>query len=124
MKAIFHDKESGIKLEMEGTFSNSKAQLLDNEENVLVELEGSYPEILQTFNQLSEEDTQETEKAEQYENPLTNSDFRGAKVKVLEDITDEYDDRLDKGTITTEVNVLLGDNLLINGVLVRPKDFK
>src|SRR5699024_8227492 len=44
--------------------------------------------------------------------------------KVLEDITDEYDDTLDKGTITTDVNVLLGDNLLINGVLVRPKDFK
>src|SRR5699024_1938372 len=59
-----------------------------------------------------------------YEEPLTNSDFRGAKVKVLEDITDEYDDTLDKGTITTDVNVLLGDNLLINGVLVRPKDFK
>ena len=124
MKTIFHDKESGTKLEMEGTFSNSKAQLLDNEENVLVELEGSYPEILQTFKQLSEEDTQETEEPEQYEEPLTNSDFRGAKVKVLEDITDEYDDTLDKGTITTDVNVLLGDNLLINGVLVEPKDLK
>src|SRR5699024_939823 len=124
MKTIFHDNESGTKLEMEGTFSNSKAQLLDNEENVLVELEGSYPEILQTFKQLSEEDTQETEEPEQYEEPLTNSDFRGAKVKVLEDITDEYDDTLDKGTITTDVNLLLGDNLLINGVLVRPKDFK
>ena len=124
MKTIFHDNESGTKLEMEGTFSNSKAQLLDNEENVLVELEGSYPEILQTFKQLSEEDTQETEEPEQYEEPLTNSDFRGAKVKVLEDITDEYDDTLDKGTITTDVNVLLGDNLLINGVLVEPKDLK
>src|SRR5699024_599249 len=124
MKTIFHDNESGTKLEMEGTFSNSKAQLLDNEENVLVELEGSYPEILQTFKQLSEEDTQETEEPEQYEEPLTNSDFHGAKVKVLEDITDEYDDTLDKGTITTDVNVLLGYNLLINGVLVRPKDFK
>src|SRR5699024_7366063 len=124
MKTIFHDNESGTKLEMEGTFSNSKAQLLDNEENVLVELEGSYPEILQTFKQLSEEDTQETEEPEQYEEPLTNSDFRGAKVKVLEDITDEYDDALDKGTITTDVNVLLGDNLLINRVIVEPKDFK
>ena len=124
MKTIFHDNESGTKLEMEGTFSNSKAQLLDNEENVLVELEGSYPEILQTFKQLSEEDTQETEEPEQYEEPLTNSDFRGAKVKVLEDITDEYDDTLDKGTITTDVNVLLGDNLLISRVFVEPKDFK
>ena len=124
MKTIFHDNESGTKLEMEGTFSNSKAQLLDNEENVLVELEGSYPEILQTFKQLSEEDTQETEEPEQYEEPLTNSDFRGAKVKVLEDITDEYDDTLDKGTITIDVNVLFGDNLLINGVLVEPKDLK
>ena len=124
MKTIFHDNESGTKLEMEGTFSNSKAQLLDNEENVLVELEGSYPEILQTFKQLSEEDTQETEEPEQYEEPLTNSDFRGAKVKVLEDITDEYDDTLDKGIITIDVNVLFGDNLLINGVLVEPKDLK
>ena len=106
MKTIFHDEESGVKLEMEGTFANSKAQLLDNEENVLVESEGSYPEILQTFKQ------------------FTNSDFRGVKVKVLEDITDEYDDTLDKGTITTDVNVLFGDNLLINGVLVEPKDLK
>lgn len=124
MKTIFHDNESGTKLEMEGTFSNSKAQLLDNEENVLVELEGSYPEILQTFKQLSEEDTQETEEPEQCEEPLTNSDFSGARVKVLEDITDKYDDTLDKGTITTDVNVLLGDNLLINRVLVEPKDLK
>ena len=124
MKTIFHDNESGTKLEMEGTFSNSKAQLLDNEENVLVELEGSYPEILQTFKQLSEEDTQETEEPEQYEEPLTNSDFRGAKVKILEDITDECEDTLDKGTITTDVNVLYSDNLLINRVIVEPKDFK
>src|SRR5699024_5764951 len=123
MKAIFHDKESGIKLEMEGTFSNSKAQLLDNEENVLVELEGSYPEILQTFKQLSEEDTQETEEPEQYEEPLTNSDFHGAKVKVLEDIEDEYGDVIDKGTVTTDIS-LVGVDLFIEGVFVRPKDFK
>src|SRR5699024_11324882 len=95
-----------------------KAQLLDNEENVLSELEGSYPEILQTFKQLSEEDTQETEEPEQYEDPLTNSDFRGVKVKVLEDITYEYDDTLVKGTITTDVNILLGDNFLIIVVLI------
>ena len=31
MKTIFHDKESGTKLEMEGTFTNSKAQVVDNE---------------------------------------------------------------------------------------------
>src|SRR5699024_4645265 len=116
MKAIFHDKESGIKLEMEGTFSNSKAQLLDNEENVLVELEGSYPEILQTFKQLSEEDTQETEEPEQYEEPLTNSDFRGAKVKVLEDIEDEYGDILEEGTVTEDINILGSDDLFIEGV--------
>src|SRR5699024_3609278 len=114
----------GIKLEVEGTFANSKGQLVDNEGNVLVELEGSYPEILQTFKQLSEEDTQETEEPEQYEEPLTNTDFRGAKVKVLEDITDEYDDTLDKGTITTDVRVLGGADLFIEGVFVRPKEFK
>ena len=123
MKTIFHDNESGTKLEMEGTFSNSKAQLLDNEENVLVELEGSYPEILQTFKQLSEEDTQETEEPEQYEEPLTASDFRGAKVKVLEDIEDEYGDVIDKGTVTTDIR-LVGADLFIEGVFVRPKDFK
>ena len=123
MKTIFHDNESGTKLEMEGTFSNSKAQLLDNEENVLVELEGSYPEILQTFKQLSEEDTQEKEEPKQYEEPLTNSDFHGAKVKVLEDIEDEYGDVIDKGTVTTDIR-LVGADLFIEGVFVRPKDFK
>ena len=41
MKTIFHDTELGAKLQMEGTFSNSKAQLLDDEGNVLIELEGS-----------------------------------------------------------------------------------
>lgn len=117
MKTIFHDKESGAKLEMEGTFANSKAQLLDDEENVLVELEGSYPEILQTVKQLSEEDTQETEE------PLTNSDFCGTKVKVLEDIEDKSGDILKKGTITTDVAVVGGDILLVDRVIVRPNDF-
>ena len=55
MKTIFHDNESGIKLEMEGTFANSKAQLVDNEGNVTTELEGSYSEILEMISQLSEE---------------------------------------------------------------------
>lgn len=124
MKTIFHDKESGAKLEMEGTFANSKAQLLDDEENVLVELEGSYPEILQTVKQLSEEDTQETEEPKQYEEPLTNSDFRNTKVKVLEDIKDEYGDIVKEGTITEDVTVLTGEDLYIENVFVRPKDFK
>lgn len=131
MKTIFHDEESGMKLEMEGTFANSKAQLVDNEGNVTTELEGSYSEILEMISQLSENNEQEKEEPqepceyidEDKEN-ITNDDFRGARVKVLEDITDEYDDTLDKGTITTDVNVLLGDNLLINRVLVEPKDFK
>ena len=56
MKTIFHDKESGTKLEMEGTFSNSKAQLVDDEGNVLIESECSYLEILEMFNQLSGEE--------------------------------------------------------------------
>ena len=131
MKTIFHDEESGTKLEMEGTFANSKAQLVDNEGNVTTELEGSYSEILEMISQLSgineqgKEEPQEACEAivEDKEN-LINDDFQGARVKVLEDITDEYDDTLDKGTITTDVNVLLGDNLLINRVLVEPKDFK
>ena len=125
MKTIFHDKESGTKLEMEGTFRNSKAQLVDDEGNVLIESEGSYLEILEMFNQLSgEENEQLCEDTSEDEEKLTNDDFRGARVKVLEDITDEYDDTLDKGTITTDVNVLPGDNLLINRVFVEPKDFK
>ena len=131
MKTIFHDKESGIKLEMEGTFANSKAKLVDDEGNVTAELEGSYTEILEMISQLSgnddkgKEEPQEACEAivEDKEN-LINDDFRGARVKVLEDITDEYDDTLDKGTITTDVNVLPGDNLLINRVFVEPKDFK
>lgn len=131
MKTIFHDKESGTKLEMEGTFSNSKAQLVDNEGNVTTELEGSCSEILEMISQLSENNEQgkeEPQEACEYidedKENITNDDFRGARVEVLEDVTDEYNDTLDKGTITTNVNVLLGDNLLINRVIVEPKDFK
>ena len=131
MKTIFHDKESGTKLEMEGTFANSKAQLVDDEGNVVIESEGSYTEILEMISQLSgnddkgKEEPQEACEAivEDKEN-LTNEDFRGVRVKVLEDITDEYDDTLKKGTITTDVNVLHGNHLLINRVIVKPKDFK
>ena len=125
MKTIFHDKESGTKLEMEGTFRNSKAQLVDDEGNVLIESEGSYLEILEMFNQLSgEENEQLCEDTAEDEEKLTKDDFRDSRVKVLEDITDECGDTLDKGTITTDVNVLYGDNLLINRVIVEPKDFK
>lgn len=131
MKTIFHDEESGMKLEMEGTFANSKAQLVDNEGNVIIESEGSYFEILEMISQLPEnieqekEETQEPcEYIEEDKENITNEDFRDARVEVIEDITDEYDDTLDKGTITTDVNILLGDNLLINRVLVEPKDFK
>lgn len=125
MKTIFHDNESGTKLEIEGTFANSKAQLLDNEENVLAELEGSYSEILEMISQFSEgEDRPEKEEPKQYEEPLTNSDFHGAKVKVLEDIEDEYGDVIDKGTVTEDINILGSDDLFIEGVFVRPKDFK
>lgn len=131
MKTIFHDKESGTKLEMEGTFANSKAQLVDDEGNVTTELEGSYSEVLEMINQLSGNNEQEKEEpqeaceaiVEDKEN-LTNDDFLGVRVKVLEDITDEDDDTLDKGTITTDVNVLPGDNIFIDGVFVEPKDFK
>lgn len=131
MKTIFHDKESGIKLEMEGTFANSKAQVVDDEGNVTTELEGSYSEVLEMINKLSEINEQEKEEPQEAcedvvedKDFLVNTDFRSARVEVLEDITDEYDDTLEKGTITTDVNVLLGDNLLINRVLVEPKDFK
>lgn len=131
MKTIFHDKESGVKLEVEGTFANSKAQLVDDEGNIIIESEGSYSEILEMISQLSENNEQGKEESQEPceyidedEENITNDDFRGARVEVIEDITDEYDDTLDKGTITTDVNVLLGDNLLINRVLVEPKDFK
>lgn len=125
MKTIFHDKESGAKLEMEGTFRNSKAQLVDDEGNVLIESEGSYLEILEMFNQLSgEENEQLCEDTAEDEEKLTKDDFHDSRVKVLEDITDESGDTLDKGTITTDVIVLYGDNLLINRVIVEPKDFK
>ena len=131
MKTFFHDKESGTKLEMEGTFANSKAQLVDDEGNVVIESEGSYTEILEMISQLlgnddkgKEEPQEACEAIVEDKEPLTNSDFRDSRVKILEDITDECDDTLDKGTITTDVNVLHGDNLLINRVIVEPKDFK
>ena len=131
MKTIFHDEESGMKLEMEGTFANSKAQLVDNEGNVTTELEGSYSEVLEMISQLSENIEQEKEEPQELcedvvedKDSLVSTDFQGARVKVLEDITDEYNDRLDKGTITTDVNVLGAGNIFIDGVIVEPKDFK
>ena len=131
MKTIFHDEESGMKLEMEGTFANSKAQVVDNEGNVTTKLEGSYSEILEMINKLSEINKQEKEESQELcedttedEENLTNDDFRGARVKVLEDITDEYNDTLDKGTITTDVRVSGGGGLFIRGVFVETNDFK
>lgn len=131
MKTIFHDEESGMKLEMEGTFADSKAQLVDNEGNVTTELEGSYSEVLEMISQLSENSEQEKEEPQEPceyidedEENITNDDFRGARVEVIEDITDEYDDTLDKGTITTDVNVLNGGGLFIEGVFVEKDDFK
>ena len=56
MKTIFHDNESGTKLEMEGTFENSKARLVDDEGNIVIESEGSYSEILEMISQLSGND--------------------------------------------------------------------
>lgn len=67
MKTIFHDKESGIKLEMKGTFANIKAQLVDNEGNVTTELEGSYSEVLEMISQLSENSEQGKEDTPSFE---------------------------------------------------------
>lgn len=124
MKTIFHDKESGTKLEMEGTFANSKAQVIDDEGDVTTEFEGSYSEIMEMISQLSYELTQEKEEPKQYEEPLTNSDFHGAKVKVLEDIEDEHGDIVKEGTATRDITVLAGENLYVKHVIVEPKDFK
>lgn len=131
MKTIFHDEESGMKLEMEGTFANSKAQLVDNEGNIVIESEGSYSEILEMISQLSENNEQGKEESQEpceYINEdkenITNDDFRGARVRVLEDITDEYGDTLDKGTITTDVGVLDSGNIFIDGVFIETNDFK
>lgn len=123
MKTIFHDKESGTKLEMEGTFANSKAQLLDNEGDILAEFEGNFTEILEVFKQSSKEDKEATEEPKQYEEPLTNSDFHGARVKVLEDIEDEYGDILKEGTVTSDIDVIQLGELLVEEVIVKPKDF-
>ena len=65
MKTIFHDKESGTRLEMEGTLRNSKAQLVDDEGNVLIESEGSYSEILEMISQLPENNEQEKEEPQE-----------------------------------------------------------
>ena len=125
MKTIFHDNESDTKLVMEGTFANSKAQLIDNEGNVVFESEGSYTEILEVISRLSEGGNgPETEEPKQYEESLTNSDFRGARVKVLEDIKDEYGDIVKEGAATRDITVLAGENLYVKHVIVEPKDFK
>ena len=125
MKTIFHDNESDTKLVMEGTFANSKAQLIDNEGNVVFESEGSYTEILEVISRLSEGGNgPENEEPKQYEESLTNSDFRGARVKVLEDIKDEYGDIVKEGTATRDITVLAGENLYVKHVIVEPKDFK
>ena len=131
MKTIFHDKESGTKLEMEGTFANSKAQLVDDEGNVVIESEGSYTEILEMISQLSGNDDKGKEEPQEAceaivedKEPLTNSDFRGARVKVLEDIKDEYGDIVKEGTATRDITVLAGENLYVKHVIVEPKDFK
>ena len=94
MKTIFHDKESGTKLEMEGTFANSKAQLLDNEGDILTEFEGSYSEILEMINQFSEEDTQETEEPKQYQ-----EDIQEGELFVVNNDEMEYYLGFDKGEI-------------------------
>ena len=94
MKTIFHDKESGIKLEVEGTFANSKAQLLDNEGDILTEFEGSYSEILEMINQFSEEDTQETEEPKQYQ-----EDIQKGELFVVNNDEMEYYLGFDKGEI-------------------------
>ena len=130
MKTTFHDKESGAKLEMEGTFTNSKAQLVDDEGNIVIESEGSYSEILEMISQLSgnddkgKEEPQEACEAivEDKEN-LTNDDFRGVRVKVLEDITDKDGDSVKAGTITRDVSILDGEDLLVEFTIVKPKDF-
>ena len=124
MKTIFHDKESGTKLEMEGTFRNSKAQVIDDEGDVVIESEGSYLEILEMFNQLSgEENEQLCEDTSEDEEKLTSADFRGARVKVLEDITDKDGDSVKAGTITRDVSILDGEDLLVEFTIVKPKDF-
>ena len=94
MKTIFHDEESGMKLEMEGTFASSKAQLVDNEGNVTAELEGSYSEILEMISQLSEEDTQETEEPKQYQ-----EDIQEGELFVVNNDEMEYYLGFDKGEI-------------------------
>ena len=131
MKTIFHDKESGTKLEMEGTFENSKAQLVDDEGNVTTELEGSYSEILEMISQLSENNEQGKEEPQEpceyideAKENITNDDFRGAKVKVLEDIEDKDGDSVKAGTITRDVSILDGEDLLVEFTIVTPKDFK
>lgn len=131
MKTIFHDKESGAKLEMEGTFANSKAQLVDDEGNVVIESEGSYTEILEMISQLSGNDDKGKEEPQEAceaivedKEHLTNSDFRDVRVKALEDIEDDSGDILKKGTATRDVTVLAGENLYVKHVIVEPKDFK
>ena len=94
MKTIFHDKESGIKLQIEGTFANSKAQVIDDEGDVTTEFEGSYSEIMEMISQLSYELTQETEEPKQYQ-----EDIQEGELFVVNNDEMEYYLGFDKGEI-------------------------
>lgn len=108
MKTIFHDEESGMKLEMEGTFASSKAQLVDNEGNVTAELEGSYSEILEMINQLSENSEKEKEEPQELcedidedEENITNEqkNIQPDELFVVNNDEMEYYSNFDKGEI-------------------------
>lgn len=108
MKTIFHDNESGTKLEMEGTFASSKAQLVDNEGNVTAELEGSYSEILEMISQLSENSEKEKEEPQELcedidedEENITNEqkNIQPDELFVVNNDEMEYYSNFDKGEI-------------------------
>ena len=114
MKTIFHDNESGTKLEMEGTFGNSKARLVDDEGNVTTELEGSYSEILEMISQLSGNDVKGKEEPQEACEAITEEGTPNIKAGDYVKVKEGKECGGAKGfAIVTDIE---GDNVRLKGI--------
>ena len=138
MKTIFHDNETGVDLQIEGSFKNTKARTIDKDGNILMEFEGTYSELLKVVDEWSEPGDKTKEDDSFYEEyyyaghehvheekeTINASDFKGATVQVQEDIKGIYDGILREGIITSDIQIVENGRSLIEGVYVNPEEFK
>lgn len=61
MKTIFHDNETGVDLQIEGGFRNTKARTIDKDGNILMEFEGTYSELLKVVDEWSKSGVEDIE---------------------------------------------------------------